>query len=162
MWYDGRKDLPPGAPDPKAPKSDRSQRFVGYATSADGLHWRKHGNAPVYDHDAGGVHVLRTGDHLSMLIEGRTGTEVAAGGDGVEWKALGVLVGRSEGALERHGHVTPFLLRDRDGMGATLYFGAASKETWNENVLCRRRLSKRQWQALLSAEPVSERNDDGE
>jgi len=159
MWYDGRKDLPPGAPDPKAPKSDHSQRFVGYATSSDGLRWRKHGDVPVYDHDAGGVHVLRTGDHLSMLVEGRMGTEMATSRDGIQWKSLGVLVGRSEGASERHGHVTPFLLRDWDGMGATLYYGAASKETWNENVLCRRRLSKRQWQALLSAEPIGERNE---
>jgi sucrose-6-phosphate hydrolase SacC (GH32 family) len=159
MWYDGRKDLPPSAPDPKAPKSDHSQRFVGYATSQDGLHWRKHGGEPVYDHDAGGVHVLRTGDHLSMLIEGRLGTEMATSKDGVQWTSLGILLGRFEGALERHGHVTPFLLRDWDGRGATLYYGAATEEAWNANTLCRRRLSKRQWQALLSAEPIAEASE---
>jgi len=35
MWYDGRKDLPTGAPDAAAPKSDASRRHVGYATSDD-------------------------------------------------------------------------------------------------------------------------------
>ncbi|MGV3532700.1 MAG: hypothetical protein ACO1QR_10055, partial [Chthoniobacteraceae bacterium] len=53
MWYDGRKDLPPGAPDPTAPKSDKSQRYVGYATSEDGLRWEKQGSGPVFGHDAG-------------------------------------------------------------------------------------------------------------
>jgi sucrose-6-phosphate hydrolase SacC (GH32 family) len=153
MWYDGRKDLPSGAPDAKAPKSDRSQRYVGYATSRDGIQWEKQGSEPVYDHDAGGVHVLRTGDHLSMLVEGRSGTEAATSVDGIEWKSLGLLVERSDEAREKHGHVTPFLLRDWDGQGATLYFGAASEAAWNVNALCRRRLSAAQWKSLLSAEP---------
>ncbi len=58
MWYDGRKDLPLGAPDEKAPKNANSQRFVGYATSSDGLHWQRHGDQPVFDHNAGGIHVV--------------------------------------------------------------------------------------------------------
>ena len=32
MWFDGRKDFPPNAPVKNVPKSDSSQRSVGYAT----------------------------------------------------------------------------------------------------------------------------------
>ena len=41
MWYDGRKDLPPGSPAEGVPKSPTSSRSVGYATSNDGIHWTK-------------------------------------------------------------------------------------------------------------------------
>ncbi len=152
MWYDGRKDLPPNAPDPKAPKSNTSQRHVGYATSRDGLHWARYGSEPVYDHDAGGVHVLRIGEHFAMLIEGRSGTEAATSRDGVHWRRLGLLVERADLATERYGHVTPFLLPDRDGAGATLFYGAAAEPSWDANTICARRLSDAQWRLLKSEE----------
>lgn len=152
MWYDGRKDLPPDAPDPKAPKSNTSQRHVGYATSRDGVHWERHGIEPVYDHDAGGVHVLPIGKHLAMLVEGRLGTEAATSRDGLHWRRIGLLVERAELPGESHGHVTPFLLPDRDGTGATLFYGAAAEPAWDANTLCTRRLSDAQWQILRSEE----------
>jgi hypothetical protein len=153
MWYDGRKDLPPNAPDPTAPKSNSSQRHVGYATSRDGLHWEKHAGNPVYDHDAGGVHVLPIGGHLAMLIEGRLGTEAATSRDGLQWRSIGLLAERAELPSERHGHVTPFLLPDSDGSGATLYYGAAAEPAWNANSIWTRRLSEAQWLKLKSEDP---------
>jgi hypothetical protein len=150
MWYDGRKDLPTNAPDINAPKSSTSQRHVGYATSRDGLHWERHGNDPVYDHDAGGIHVLPVGDHLAMLIESRMGTEAAISRDGIDWQRIGLLVERADLPAERHGHVTPFLLPDADAGGATLFYGAAAAPSWDANSICMRRLSKAQWNLLKS------------
>lgn len=149
MWYDGRKDLPPSAPDPDAPKSNTSQRHVGYATSHDGIRWERHGSEPVYHHDAGGLHVVRIGGQFVMLAEGRSGTEAAVSSDGLAWRRVGLLVER-EGPTERHGHVTPFLLPDRDGKGATLFYGGASEATWDANAIYRRRLSDDQWHKLTS------------
>ena len=152
MWYDGRKDLPPDAPDQNAPKSNTSQRHVGYATSRDGIHWERHG--PVYDHDAGGIHVLSIGGHLAMLVEGRFGTEAATSRDGIRWRRIGLLVERAEAPAEQHGHVTPFLLPDQDGAGATLFYGAAAERAWNVNTIWGRRLSDAQWLKLKSEESI--------
>jgi hypothetical protein len=152
MWYDGRKDLPPNAPDSKAPKSSTSQRRIGYATSRDGIHWERHGSNPIYDNDAGGVHVLPIGGHFAMLIEGRLGTGAATSRDGIHWRGIGLLVERAELASERHGHVTPFLLPNADGSGATLYYGAAAESAWNANIICTQRLSDAQWLKLKSDE----------
>jgi hypothetical protein len=152
MWYDGRKDLPPDAPDPKAPKSNTSQRHVGYATSRDGIHWERHSREPIYDHDAGGLHVLRIGGHLAMLVEGRLGTEAATSRDGIHWRRIGLLVERADVPAERHGHVTPFLLPDRNSAGATLFYGAAAEQAWDANTICTRRLSDAQWLKLKSEE----------
>ncbi|MEO8351145.1 MAG: exo-alpha-sialidase [Chthoniobacteraceae bacterium] len=153
MWYDGRKDLPSNAPDPKAPKSNRSQRHVGYATSRDGIHWERHGREPVYDHDAGGVHVLPIAGHLVMMIEGRAGTDAATSDDGIHWHRIGLLLPRAELPAERHGHVTPFLLADPDGAGARLFYGAAAEPSWDANTIFVQRLSDAQWRTLKSPEP---------
>ncbi|MDB6156051.1 MAG: hypothetical protein JWL90_4504 [Chthoniobacteraceae bacterium] len=153
MWYDGRKDLPPNAPDKNAPKSNSSQRHVGYATATDGLHWERHGSNPVYDHDAGGIHVLPIGDHLAMLSESRLGTEAAVSHDGISWRKIGLLVERAALQSERHGHVTPFLLPDADAGGATLFYGAAAESSWDANSICRQRLSNAQWALLVESKP---------
>ena len=63
LWYDGRKDLPPGAPDAEAPKSETSRRFVGYAVSSDGVTWAKR-EKPVFGEDAGGLHVTRADERF--------------------------------------------------------------------------------------------------
>jgi len=152
MWYDGREDLPPDVPDPKAPKSNTSQRHVGYATSRDGIHWERHGSAPIYDHDAGGVHVLRIGTHFAMLVEGRLGTDAATSRDGIHWRRIGLLVECLDLPAERHGHVTPFLLPDRDGVGATFFYGGAAEPAWDANTIYSRRLSDEQWLKLKSEE----------
>lgn len=148
MWYDGRKDLPIGAPDKTAPKSDSSQRYVGYATSHDGFHWKRHGEQPVYNHDAGGIHVVARKGFFIMVSESHAGTQCAISRDGVKWEDKGLLMERMDIPVERHGHVTPFLLPDEDGSGATLFYGAASAPTWDANSICSRRVSPSQWEAL--------------
>ena len=152
LWYDGRRDLPLGAPDPTAPQSASSQRHVGYATSDDGLHWRRHGATPVFDHDAGGVHVVKIGERFAMLFESHAGTLAAVSDNGIRWQPLGLLVERADEPRERFGHVTPFMLPHADGRGATLYYGAAAAPTWDRNAIASRELTPEQWNRLQSGE----------
>lgn len=148
MWYDGRRDLPIGAPDATAPQSAGSQRHVGYATSDDGLQWRRVGATPVFDHNAGGVHVVKIGPRYAMLFESQGGTDAATSDDGVNWRPLGRLVERADVPRERYGHVTPFLLLDAAVEGATVYYGAAAAPTWDSNAIASRRLTPVQWRRL--------------
>jgi len=133
MWYDGRKDLPLGAPDPTAPQAADSQRFVGYATSKDGKTWQRR-EQPVLDGNAGAVDVQRVGQQLVMVIESREGTHWASSKDGVAWRQRGLLL-KKEGEREAFGHVTPFLMA-RNGIWE-LYFGAAAATTWDRNAISR-------------------------
>lgn len=130
MWYDGRKDLPLGAPDPDAPKSANSQRFVGYATSRDGLNWNRRPE-PVFGHNAGGIHVTKVGKNFVMLIESREGTKWASGKDGLSWELRGVLHPKDQNSP--YGHVTPFLFTSKGK--SCLYYGAAAGERWDENSI---------------------------
>ena len=130
LWYDGRKDLPPGAPDPDAPKSDTSRRFVGYATSADGLKWDRRGE-PVFGEDAGGIHIFKQRGDFVMVIESRTGTQWATSCDGVTWRSRGVL--HPKDADSPHGHVTPFVIAGKKNW--RLFYGAAQAEAWNQNSI---------------------------
>ena len=130
LWYDGRKDLPPGAPDPNAPKSDRSRRFVGYATSVDGLKWERR-REPFFGDDAGGIHVAKTGNNFVMVIESRDGTRWASSLDGIRWESQGLLHPKDNDSP--HGHVTPFLLIDEKSW--RLFYGAARAETWDQNSI---------------------------
>ena len=130
MWYDGRRDLPPGSPDPTAPQSPHSRRYVGYAESDDGVVWRRRPDY-VYSRNAGGVHVSRQSGQLIMLVESRQGTMWAASGDGVQWQSRGILLPPAPSAA--FGHVTPFLFA-REG-DLRVVFGAARSERWDRNVL---------------------------
>jgi len=130
MWYDGRKDLPSGAPDPDAPKSGSSCRFVGYATSPDGVKWLRR-KEPVFGEDAGGVHVSKHGNVFIMVIESRNGTKWAASNDGVAWESRGVL--QPKGQESPYGHVTPLLLGENGEH--RLYYGAAAAATWDQNSI---------------------------
>lgn len=142
MWYDGRRDLPRGAPAEGVPKSDRSVRAVGYAESDDGLIWRRPQAEPVFGEDAGGVHVVRIGDRLLMTSESREGTRLATSHDGVAWKSGGLFAERSGADIDRFGHVTPFLLVE-PGI-VTLFAGAARSASWDRNHIVRIPLSLRQ------------------
>lgn len=133
MWYDGRKDLPLGAPDPTAPQAADSKRFVGYATSKDGKVWQRR-EEPVLGNNAGAVDVQRVGKQLVMVIEAREGTRWASSADGLLWQERGLLL-KKEGEREAFGHVTPFLF-ERNG-GWELYYGAAAATTWDHNAIAR-------------------------
>ena len=133
MWFDGRADLPIGAPDPEAPKSPTSRRYVGYAVSEDGKTWQRR-DEYVFDNDAGGVHVSLIDGSYVMLIESREGTKWASSNDGISWKGRGLLVSKDQ-RTSPHGHVTPFLFTDDNNH--VLYFGAAHSKHWNQNSIMR-------------------------
>jgi Glycosyl hydrolases family 32 N-terminal domain len=135
MWYDGRKDLPLGAPAEGVPKSPKSSRNVGYATSKDGIRWTKHPRNPVLGGDAGGVDVERVGDGYVLVYESHEGTKAATSADGISWKDLGLLVPRSCEEIDRHGHVTPMLAMGERGIPWKLYFGAARAVSWDRNSI---------------------------
>ena len=152
MWYDGRKDLPPGAPAAGVPISATSSRAVGYAESADGIVWTRPRTEPVFGHDAGGLHVVRTGSGLAMAWESREGTRLATSDDGLDWHDRGLLVGRSDDAIDRFGHVTPFLLVEPTGI--SVFAGGARKASWDENVILRLPLALKQRERLGGGEPL--------
>ena len=135
MWYDGRKDLPPGAPAEGVTKSPTSRRSVGYATSTDGRKWTKHAHNPVLGGDAGGVDVKRVGDGYVMVYESHEGTKAATSHDGLSWKDRGLWIPRSGGEADRHGQVTPMLLVGTEGRPSALYFGAAGAASWDRNAI---------------------------
>lgn len=136
MWYDGRKDLPAGAPvGPGVPTSATSSRSVGYATSRDGLHWTKHAGNPVFGHDAGGVDVKRVGDEYVMAYESHEGTQRATSRDGIAWQERGLWLPKSGGPPDAFGHVTPFLLVGAEGQLEAVYVGAASAPSWDHNAI---------------------------
>lgn len=136
MWYDGRKDLPEGAPAKNVPTSPRSVRAVGYAESNDGVTWIKHQSNPVFGVDAGGIHVNRIGNGYLMVYESREGTRWANSHDGLAWTNRGLLVPRSGSPEDLHGHVTPFLFQAQK-TGASLFVGAAGGNHWNQNAIAR-------------------------
>jgi hypothetical protein len=140
MWYDGRKDLPLGAPAANVPTSPSSTRAVGYAESKDGLIWKRSHEKPVFGNDAGGVHVSKLGDAYLMVYESRDGTQAAKSFDGIRWTPLGQMLSRSGGSEDEHGHVTPMLLQ-RHHAESWLYFGAARAATWDENLIARAAVS---------------------
>jgi sucrose-6-phosphate hydrolase SacC (GH32 family) len=133
LWYDGRADLPIGAPDKTAPKSPSSQRYIGYAESNDGVSWKRHDNY-VFAKDSGGIHVSSVGSQYVMMIESRDGTKWASSDDGISWVDKGLLLAKDDGTSP-HGHVTPFLFAN--GNKHVLYFGAARSEHWNQNLIMR-------------------------
>jgi len=146
MWYDGRRDLPIGAPADGVPKSDRSVRAVGYAESGDGLTWTRPQTEPVFGEDAGGVHVVRVGATLVMTSESREGTRLATSPDGLAWKSEGLFAERSGNDIDRFGHVTPFLLVEAESVA--LFIGAALSASWDRNRIVRVPLSAPQRQRL--------------
>jgi hypothetical protein len=131
LYYDGRKDLNLGSPAQGVPKSANSRRFVGLATSMDGLHWRRSARNPVFDHDAGGVDVKITPNGYIMLYESGAGTMAAVSSDGTNWRDRGILIPKTHQSIDRFGHVTPTY----DLASGRIYFGAARASTWDQNTI---------------------------
>jgi hypothetical protein len=150
MWYDGRKDFPPGAPVKGVPKSSASHRGIGYATSRDGFHFTRQTATPVFGNDAGGVDVKRIDGRLVMAYESRDGTRFATSNDGLAWTDEGLLVPKSGTDIDAYGHVTPNLLVDADGQARWLYVGGARAATWDRNVIARFPIPPRRGQRIPS------------
>ena len=135
MWYDGRKDFPPGTPVKGVPISSTSSRSVGHATSEDGFRWVRHPDNPVFGHDAGAVDVKRPGDPYIMLYESRDGTRYAISNDGLKWNDRGLFVAKSGSSIDQFGHVTPFLFVDPEKKRYQMFVGAAAASTWDHNSI---------------------------
>jgi sucrose-6-phosphate hydrolase SacC (GH32 family) len=150
MWYDGRKDVPLGAPvGADVPRAANSSRVVGYAESHDGFTWTRPERAPVFAADAGGVHVSRVGDQYVMVYESHAGTFVAVSQDGRQWESRGLLAGLSGSEADQFGHVTPFLLYDREADAPWLFVGAARGGSWDRNAIARLAVPAERWRSLL-------------
>ncbi|MFQ5731478.1 MAG: glycosylase [Planctomycetaceae bacterium] len=66
---------------------------LGYATSTDGLHWKRHPKNPVYrDHWVEDMMIVRRGGTFYMFAEGRRDiAQLLTSKDGVSWKRIGSL-----------------------------------------------------------------------
>ena len=115
LWYDGCSDV--------------FDRHAGYAVSEDGFMFRKHKDS-VLD-SVGAVNVNHLGDKYLMLFESRQGTWAVVGDDEYFFKDKGLLIKRSGSVHDAFGHVTPFLLHDKDKI--SIYLGMASSERWCNN-----------------------------
>lgn len=137
LWYDGRKDFPPGFPDKNVPTSNDSRRAVGYATSRDGLHFGRVSRTAVFEHDAGGVDVKRIDGRLILAYESRQGIRLARGEDETHWTDAGLLTRLSGEPSDASGQLTPCLVSDNPGKNLTVFFGAAEKASWDRNCIAR-------------------------
>ncbi|WP_197534215.1 methyltransferase domain-containing protein [Symmachiella dynata] len=152
MWYDGRKDFPLHSPVSNVPKSSKSRRDIGYATSRDGLHWVRHNNNPVFGRNAGGVDVKRLGDKLVLLYESGKGTHWASSPDGLQWRDLGLLAEKSGQETDAYGHVTPNLLPNATEHVHHLYIGTAPAPTWDHNQISVLHFDKEHLNRLLESQ----------
>jgi sucrose-6-phosphate hydrolase SacC (GH32 family) len=148
MWYDGRKDLPLGAPAQGVPKSASSGRAVGYAQSSDGFTWTRPQPETVFAGDAGGVHVAKVSNNFAMVYENAAGTQLATSADGLTWKPKGLLTPTTGTDDDRFGHVTPFLFFNTQDQSYALFIGAARSASWDHNVIARIQLSVEQAKRL--------------
>ena len=150
MWYDGRKDLPLGAPG-DVPKSANSTRCAGYASSPDGIHWTKHTH-PVFGENAGGVDVKKINGVYVMAYESAAGTQVAVSPDGIySWTAKGLWAPLSGRDFDRYGQVTPMIFAGPRGRVDMLFIGAATAASWDRNMIARVRLTQAQLDQVAPA-----------
>ena len=136
LWYDGQPTESTARSNNDASATRRVGRAVGYAESLDGRQWNRH-ERPVWIQGAGAVQVLKSAVGYLMVYESHQGTRYAKSGDGLEWADGGPLL-QATGPDEAHGHVTPFFWLDKpDATEGVLFFGAASRATWNFNAIAR-------------------------
>ena len=132
MWYDGQPAHAAASGSEVAARVQREGRAIGFAESRDGLTWMRRTD-PVFFEGAGAVQVSRRGERLIMVIEGGNGVKWAESGDGLKWTSRGMLYAVANQPECRFGCVTPFLLPTESG--PQLFFGAASRKTWDGNAI---------------------------
>ena len=81
LWYTGYDGTRSG------------QKMLGLATSADGLHWKRHAANPLYqEHWVEDVQVVKHGDRYYMFAEGRDDqAQLLESRDGIDWRRVGPL-----------------------------------------------------------------------
>ncbi len=139
MWYDGQATDEAAKADKVAASVKKAGRAAGYAESRDGLTWQRRAE-PVLP-GAGALQVVHTAAGYLMVHEAGKGVLLADSPDGFTWTPRGMLTGLSGGPDDRYGRVTPFLLPDAAGNGGTLFFGAASRPSWDHNLIGSQRVT---------------------
>ena len=132
LWFDGT-EADPEHPDRVRPETGR---HVGFATSSDGLNFRKEPE-PIH-WNAGAIDVGHVGDKYIMLSESGAGTHWSSGNSETVLQYRGLLLPTSGEIYDRYGQVTPMLLVE-DGRWTAIYYGAAEglpesgAANWNRN-----------------------------
>ena len=106
FWYTGYRD-------PTATK------YLGYATSTDGIKWTRHGDSAIFDKSwVEDMHVIKQGDEYVMVAEGRADiAHMLTSTNGVDWKDHGSLDVRTTDGnpLSEGPYGTPTLWFENDG-----------------------------------------------
>lgn len=81
MWYTGYDGTREGT------------KKLGYATSADGIHWKRYADNPIYDrHWVEDMMVLKQGETYYMFAEGKDDqSQLLTSKDGIDWTRQGTL-----------------------------------------------------------------------
>jgi hypothetical protein len=117
MWYDGQ--------------APNAARHVGYATSTDGVHFKRSPMNPIIL-NSGAVDVQHIGDWYVLLDEGSDGIHLYVGKDPEHLQFRGLLVPKSGRSFEAYGKLTPHLVHDGTDPIA-IFFGGASSACWCKN-----------------------------
>ena len=82
MWYSGYQE------------GDTAVKHLGYATSADGINWKRYSESPVFDEKwTEDVFVIRHEDRYFLFAEGRDDVaHFMSSPDGIHWKEEGDLI----------------------------------------------------------------------
>lgn len=82
MWYSGYAG------------ADSDPKYLGYATSADGIQWTRYSDKPIFDGKwTEDMFVVKHGDIYYMYAEGENDVaHLLTSGDGLEWQEQGDLV----------------------------------------------------------------------
>lgn len=148
LWYDGQPTETAIVRNTTARSTAQVGRAIGYAESPDGLQWQRR-DEPVWISGAGAIHVSRVDSTLVMVYESHAGTQWAVSDDGYKWNAQGSLAAK-QGDDEASGHVTPYLFvepraretLERSPTSALLFYGAASRPSWNFNRIAVRSIPR--------------------
>ena len=83
MWYTGYRE----------DDSSANRMKLGYATSSDGIHWKRHSEQPIFDEVwVEDMMIVRRGRRLYMFAEGaRDQAQLLVSQDGITWKRQGAL-----------------------------------------------------------------------
>ena len=84
-----------------------------------------------------------------MFYESHGGTRYAKSNNGIHWQDGDWLVQKSGGAIDLHGHVTPFLLVKPDS-SALLFFGTARAATWDRNIIAVSEIDKKTIESITA------------
>ncbi len=108
LWYTGYD-----------PDQTPSLRLLGYATSVDGLHWKRHPQNPlISDLWVEDMMIVRDGDTLYMFAEGAEDqAQLLSSPDGIKWTRIGTLdIRLTDGQPIPAGPFgTPVALKNTDG-----------------------------------------------